>query len=107
MYSFFVLGLVPGTNIQITFQIWLDSLLLLAICLLAASLYRLNRVTNSWLIMRIAPLSADLVHQRLAHVPLQRRHYPTDQTVLFTLLQPALAIGRKAVALPAGIAALL
>lgn len=23
MYSFFVLGLIPGTNIQITFQMWL------------------------------------------------------------------------------------
>ena len=24
MYSFFVLGLIPGTNFQITFQVWLD-----------------------------------------------------------------------------------
>lgn len=28
MYSFFVLGLIPGTGIQITFQIWMDCLLL-------------------------------------------------------------------------------
>jgi hypothetical protein len=29
MYSFFVLGLIPGTSIQITFLIWFDSVLLL------------------------------------------------------------------------------
>jgi hypothetical protein len=28
MYSFFVLGLIPGTSFQITFQQWLDCLLL-------------------------------------------------------------------------------
>jgi len=28
MYAFFVLGLIPGTNLQITFNIWLDCLLL-------------------------------------------------------------------------------
>lgn len=28
MYSFFVLGIIPGTNFQITFQVWFDSLLL-------------------------------------------------------------------------------
>lgn len=27
MYAFFVLGIVPGTNFQITFQVWLDCLL--------------------------------------------------------------------------------
>lgn len=30
MYSFFVLGLIPGTNIQITFTMWLEFVLLLA-----------------------------------------------------------------------------
>lgn len=30
MYNFFVLGLVPGTDIQITFAMWLESTLLLA-----------------------------------------------------------------------------
>ena len=27
VYSFFVLGLIPGTNFQITFQVWLDCLM--------------------------------------------------------------------------------
>ena len=27
MYSFFVLGIIPGTTFQITFQLWLDCLL--------------------------------------------------------------------------------
>jgi len=29
MYSFLLLGLIPGTNIQITFQIWLDMVLVM------------------------------------------------------------------------------
>jgi hypothetical protein len=28
MYDFFVLGLIPGTDIQITFTMWLEALLL-------------------------------------------------------------------------------
>ena len=40
MYTFLVLGLVPGTNIQITFIIWLECIEAL---LLAVSLYILGR----------------------------------------------------------------
>ena len=46
MYSFFVLGLIPGTNFQITFQVWLDSLLLLIEVPCAAWLYRRYRYEN-------------------------------------------------------------
>lgn len=28
MYALFVLGIIPGTNFQITFQLWLDCVLL-------------------------------------------------------------------------------
>jgi hypothetical protein len=40
VYSFFVLGIIPGTNLQITFQIWADSLLLAVELLGIAWLYR-------------------------------------------------------------------
>ena len=43
MYSFFVLGLIPGTNLQITFQVWLDSLLLLIEVASIVWLYRYHR----------------------------------------------------------------
>lgn len=31
MYDFFVLGLIPGTNIQISFTMWMESLTLLSV----------------------------------------------------------------------------
>ena len=31
MYSFLVLGLIPGTNIQITFEIWAEAAVVLSI----------------------------------------------------------------------------
>lgn len=47
MYSFLVLGLIPGTNIQISFWAWM---VLMAGLLIAFKIYR-RRVTNylvSW-----------------------------------------------------------
>jgi hypothetical protein len=41
MYSLLVLGLVPGTNIQINFQTWLGLLLLTTVMGIAWYLYRL------------------------------------------------------------------
>ncbi len=49
MYSFFVLGIVPGTNIQITFRSWINSVLLVIAVLLSIRLVRLvanQRHTN-------------------------------------------------------------
>jgi hypothetical protein len=40
MYSFFVLGLIPGTSFQITFQQWLDCLLLVVDMVGVLWLYR-------------------------------------------------------------------
>jgi len=40
MYSFFVLGLIPGTNFQITWQVWIDSLLLVVEAMSMLWLYR-------------------------------------------------------------------
>ena len=40
MYSFFVLGLIPGTNLQITWQVWIDGVLLCAGAISMLWLYR-------------------------------------------------------------------
>jgi hypothetical protein len=45
MYSFFVLGLIPGTNFQITFQVWLDSLLIVTEIVCVTWLYRQRSLT--------------------------------------------------------------
>jgi hypothetical protein len=59
MYSFFVLGLVPGTNFQITFRAWINiiSLTLTAACLIY--LRRLRRLNTP------APSLAASAHQLL------------------------------------------
>jgi hypothetical protein len=46
MYSFLVLGLVPGTNLQITFRAWINiiALGLSVVCL--AYLKRVRRLNN-------------------------------------------------------------
>ena len=60
MYTFFVLGLVPGTNFQITFTMWLEFVEAL---LLAFGLYvlgrRLIRAGRQGL-LETAPISAVL-----------------------------------------------
>ena len=67
MYSFLVLGLIPGTNIQISFQAWLvimPILLVLAV-LLKSPLRRvieLGKATAPY-----QPLDASLLHHRLQH----------------------------------------
>lgn len=64
MYAFLVLGLIPGTNIQISFQAWLymmaalpfiGALIMLRWHKLAASLQAINR----------QPLHASQLHQRI------------------------------------------
>jgi hypothetical protein len=67
MYSFLVLGLVPGTNIQLSFQAWLivvTVLLLLAplIKILLKRLIEFGKATTP-----SQPLHASLVHHRLQH----------------------------------------
>jgi len=40
MYAFFVLGLIPGTNIQITFTMWVDAIEFMIAVILAIYLFR-------------------------------------------------------------------
>ena len=39
MYTFFVLGIIPGTTIQITFQLWLDLVAGLSVIILLTHLF--------------------------------------------------------------------
>jgi hypothetical protein len=43
MYSFLVLGLIPGTNIQITFQTWRNAIVVVLCIVAIAQLRRLRR----------------------------------------------------------------
>jgi len=65
MYSVLVLGLIPGTDIQISFQAWLATITLLplvvmAVRLLIRSLSAMQRGFESRL-----PLHASQLHHRL------------------------------------------
>ncbi len=44
MYSFLVLGLIPGTNIQLSFQAWLGLMLVLIVC---ARVFR-AQISQAW-----------------------------------------------------------
>lgn len=57
MYSFFVLGLIPGTNFQITFQVWLDCLLMVFEVIGVAWLYQRGFLDE--LIDRLPPSFVD------------------------------------------------
>ncbi|MEO7364649.1 MAG: hypothetical protein ABIV43_04070 [Candidatus Saccharimonadales bacterium] len=69
MYTFIVLGLIPGTNVQITFDIWLQFVTLLAVyvalSVFSMRIYRFVKLTNQLL---TAParrqLHATQLHQR-------------------------------------------
>ena len=97
MYSFFVLGLVPGTNFQITFQVWLDAALLAVAAVACIALYRLEHLDRQveHVILRYAPLDAGRLHTRLT---LHRR------SALSNLTQPVVVIGHTAATLPTRIA---
>ena len=71
MYSFIVLGLVPGTNIQISFELWLQFVagltIYILLCIFAVWTYRFFRLTNHLLAptQRRSPLYATQLHQRV------------------------------------------
>ena len=65
MNSFLVLGLVPGTNLQITFQDWLDMLQLAIAASGLAWLYFQHRQFFDELVIDRRPLPASQLHQRL------------------------------------------
>ena len=65
VYSFFVLGIIPGINIQINFQGWLN---LLGLTLVAGALLWLHRqhhLIADELALERLPLPASQLHQRL------------------------------------------
>lgn len=69
MYSFFVLGLVPGTSIQITFRMWFDvvsALIFITLgCRLLLTQHRGHRPTEADDTSRL-PLHASQLHLRLS-----------------------------------------
>ncbi len=71
MYEFIVLGMVPGTNIQISFELWLQIvaglLAYLLLCIFAIWTYRFFRFTNQLLSIPAdrTPLYATQLHQRV------------------------------------------
>jgi uncharacterized protein (DUF983 family) len=54
MYDFIVLGLIPGTHIQINFQHWLHFASLLCVVLIVWKLQRLHIFRNSIITLAIA-----------------------------------------------------
>jgi hypothetical protein len=67
MYSFIVLGLVPGTNLQITFQAWLLVLAaVLALIVVIRVSYRLIVQLSMETIDVHQPLHANQLHSRLS-----------------------------------------
>lgn len=64
MYSFIVLGIIPGTNIQITFTTWLNAMLLAVTIVLLVRLYRMVASEETSTIMSRQPLFAQQLHSR-------------------------------------------
>ena len=65
MYTFFVLGIIPGTTIQITFQLWLDVVAGLSIIILLARLLYVHRSESVVTAASIRlPLHARQLHLR-------------------------------------------
>jgi uncharacterized protein (DUF983 family) len=65
MYSFFVLGIIPGTNFQITFGAWTNIAAALAIVVLLITLRRVHgqKFAAQYPILR-QPLHASRLHLR-------------------------------------------
>jgi hypothetical protein len=66
MYSFIVLGIVPGTNIQISFQAWLLMLAgLVALIMVFIASHRLRRSMGLQGLRLRQPLDANQLHQQV------------------------------------------
>jgi hypothetical protein len=66
MYSFLVLGQIPGTNLQISFQAWLVMLACLPLLVLAfALLHRLRQSAQFQALALRQPLNASQLHQQV------------------------------------------
>ncbi len=65
MYTFLVLGQIPGTNIQISFQVWLVILAGLVLAVMAFTLsLRVRRAFKRQAMRLRQPLSASQLHQQ-------------------------------------------
>jgi hypothetical protein len=64
MYSFLILGIVPGTNLQINFQGWLNLAGLVLSTAVLLRLYRQHQLLTTIFAPRL-PLHASQLHQRL------------------------------------------
>ncbi len=64
MYSFFVLGLIPGTNISISFQVWLMLMAALLVGAIIAKPYLARYIRDNFVNPRPAPLHASQLHLR-------------------------------------------
>ncbi len=65
MYNFIVLGQVPGTNVQISFQAWLVLMALLAIMTPVVWAQLKRRWQELEAVIERQPLHASQLHQRL------------------------------------------
>ena len=65
VYNFLVLGFIPGTNIQITFQTWVDAFGLVLFAYCGFRLYQRYRFSGFELMPIRQPLHASQLHQRL------------------------------------------
>jgi hypothetical protein len=65
MYSFFVLGLVPGTNFQITFQVCIDALEVSVALVGMICLYKIRHPLSAYVEVPVTrqPLHAKQLHR--------------------------------------------
>ena len=62
MYTFLVLGFIPGTTFQITFQLWLDAVATVSVALLLVWLLTNHRTVT---IVALAPIRIPLDARQL------------------------------------------
>ncbi len=65
MYSFIVLGIIPGTNIRITFGAWLQFAVLIFAAVVTLKIYRKIKPMLLKLEPVRIPLHASQLHQRV------------------------------------------
>lgn len=61
MWNFIILGLIPGTHIQISFMLWIDLIVLLSM-LAVFWLFTKSRLFHDWFISTILYLT---LHQKM------------------------------------------
>jgi Fe2+ transport system protein FeoA len=64
VYTLLVLGIVPGTDIQITFEAWLNMLVGIVALIIAAGIVNKIQPNSSFVVRNILPASQ--LHSRLS-----------------------------------------